>query len=93
MTGVQTCALPICRQPDAVCEASPDLYMLVKKDENSMTVGLWNFCLDAVFAPKVQLGEDWSTLTVGEGTAVLEGRTVTLGELPAFGFASFTVHK
>jgi hypothetical protein len=81
------------RQPDAICEASPDLYMLVKKDENSMTVGLWNFCVDAVFAPKVQLGEDWSTLTVGEGTAVLEGRTVTLGELPAFGFASFTVTK
>ena len=81
------------REPDAVCDASPDLYMLVKKDADSLTVGLWNFCVDSVFAPKVHLGEDWSTLTVGEGSAVLEGRTVTLGELPAFGFASFTVKK
>jgi hypothetical protein len=41
----------------------------------------------------VHLGEDWASLIAGEGSAVLEGRTVTLGELPAFGFASFTLHK
>ncbi len=81
------------REPDAVCDAAPDLYMLVKKNADSMTVGLWNFGVDAVFCPQVRLGGDWAALEHGEGKAMLNGRIVTLGELPAFGFASFTVKK
>ena len=81
------------RTPDAICNAAPDLYMLVKKDADSLTVGLWNFGVDTVFAPVVHLGENWAALEPGAGSAALEGRTVTLGELPAFGFASFTLHK
>ncbi len=81
------------RTPDAICDAAPDLYMLVKKDADSLTVGLWNFGVDTVFAPVVHLGADWAALEPGAGSAALEGRTVTLGELPAFGFASFTLHK
>ncbi len=79
------------RAPDAICDAAPDLYMLVKRDARSMSVGLWNFGLDTVFCPRVQLGADWAALLPGQGKSMLNGRTVTLGELPAFGFASFTV--
>ena len=81
------------RAMDAICDGAPDLYMLVKKDENSLSVGLWNFGADTVFAPTVHLGADWTGLTVGEGSAVLEGRTVRVGELIPFGCAFFTLHK
>ena len=81
------------RAMDAICDGAPDLYMLVKKDENSLSVGLWNFGVDTVFEPRVHLGEDWATLTAGEGSAVLEGRTVRVGGLIPFGCACFTLHK
>ncbi len=79
------------RTPDAVCTASPDLFMLAKRDQNSLTVGLWNFCEDAVFSPKVHLGQNWDALVPVAGTAQLDGRTVTLGDIAPSGFACFTV--
>ncbi len=81
------------REPDAVCTAAPDLYILVKKDADSMTVGVWNFGVDAVFCPQVRLGADWDSLVSVEGKAMMNGRIVTLDDLPAFGFACFTVKK
>ncbi|MBQ8611378.1 MAG: hypothetical protein IJ412_06675 [Oscillospiraceae bacterium] len=79
--------------PAAVCEPAPDLYTLVKQDENSLTVGVWNFGTDEVFCPQVRLGGEWDTVTAHAGTALLNGRIVTLSELPSFGFACFTVRK
>ena len=81
------------RAMDAICDGAPDLYMLVKKDETGLSVGLWNFSVDEVDAPTVHLGADWDALTVPKGAAVLNGRTVTLEPLPAFGCAFFTLHK
>lgn len=81
------------REPDAVCAPSPDLYTLVKKDGDSLTVGVWNFCVDEVFCPQVHLGEEWGSVTAEVGEAMLNGRIVTLNDLPPFGFACFTVTK
>ena len=50
-----------------------------------------NFSVDEVDAPTVHLGADWDTLTAKKGAAVLNGRTVTLEPLPAFGCAFFTL--
>lgn len=79
------------RAPDALCDPAPDLYMLVKRDAHSLTVGLWNFGVDSVFCPRVQLGTDWPTLLPGTSGAMLVGRTVTLPELAPFGHAHFTL--
>lgn len=79
------------RTPDALCDAAPDLYMLVKRDARSLTVGLWNFGADAVLNPRVQLGETWAGLIAVEGKSLLNGTTVTLNEIPSFGFAAFTL--
>ncbi len=81
------------REPDAICDGAPDLYMLVKKDENSMTVGLWNLSVDTVEVPTVHLGDDWAALECVEGNAVLNGRTVTTDTLIPFGYTFFTVKK
>ena len=79
------------REPDAICDGAPDLYMMVKKDENSLSVGLWNFSVDTVNAPTVHLGADWKQLECTQGTAVLDGRTVTAGALTPFTCCFFTV--
>ncbi len=81
------------REPDAVCDPAPDLYMLVKKSETGLSIGLWNFSVDEVETPTIRLNADWSTLTSYHGSAVLDGRTVTLEPLPAFGCAFFTLHN
>ena len=78
-------------EPDAICDGAPDLYMMVKKDENSLSVGLWNFSVDTVDAPTVHLGADWKQLECTQGTAVLDGRTVTAGALTPFTCCFFTV--
>ena len=78
-------------EPDAICDGAPDLYMMVKKDENSLSVGLWNFSVDTVDAPTVHLGADWKQLECTQGTAVLDGRTVPAGALTPFTCCFFTV--
>lgn len=76
---------------DAVCEGAPDLYMLAKRDEDSLSVTLWNFGVDRVRVPKVHLGESWSELVCNWGQAKLEGNTVVTETLPAFGCVCFTL--
>ena len=81
------------RHLDAVCAPSPDLYILVKRKENEMTVGLWNFCEDAVLNPGVCLAESWAEVKSHWGSACLEDVSVTLEEIPPFGMACFTLVK
>jgi hypothetical protein len=73
---------------------NPDLYILAKKGEDgSMTVGLWNFCIDSIFDPRVELDGEYSEIRFLNGTGILSGSTVTLSDLPAYGFAAFEVKK
>ncbi len=81
------------RELDAVCDPAPDLYMMAKRDGDEMTVAMWNFGVDAVYAPKVRLGEEWTSVNADWGSAKLEGKTVVAGKLPAFGFTCFTLRK
>ena len=81
------------REPDAICEGAPDLYMLAGRDASSMTIALWNFGADAVPQPIVKLGEDWEHMECCWGKATLDGRTVTAENLPAFGCICFTLKK
>jgi len=63
---------------DAVCPGHPYLYMLVKKDSDSMTVGMWNLSPDKIIAPMVTLGEEYQELEVLQCEATLEGKEVRL---------------
>lgn len=77
------------RPLDAVCLGHPDLYMMVKSDADSVVVGLWNFSLDPIDAPKVILSEEYTILeTIGcEGK--LDGDSVILSRLGAQEFCCF----
>ena len=68
----------------------PDLYLMVKTDARSITVGLWNFSLDAIEAPVVELAAPSTQLKTVNCTGSISGNRVTLSRLPAQEFCCFT---
>ena len=44
---------------DAYSLKNPDLYILTKKNEKSLAIGLWNNFADAILKPVVELGESY----------------------------------
>ncbi len=78
----------------AVCPGSPELYIMCKADENSLSVGMWNFFADSVINPKIMLSKEYKTVEFYNCGGELLGDTVELdGEIPAFGCVFFTVSK
>ncbi len=76
---------------DAVCPGHPDLYLMVKKNTTQLTVGLWNFSLDAIETPVIILSKSYSQLQTIRCTGKLSGDRVTLSRLGAQEFCCFTV--
>lgn len=77
----------------AVCPKSPDLYILCKKDDNSMAVGIWNFFADSVIKPEIILDGIYSRADFYNCTGRLEGDRIILdGEILPYSFAFFTVY-
>ncbi len=79
---------------DAVCLGSPDTYMVVRKNEDSLSVGLWNFSDDRIDAPIVKLGGAYKEVTtIVGGEAKLKGKEVRLSVLYPYEFIGFEVRK
>jgi len=85
----------VARKPLPVkCEKHPQLYVMCKKSEKTMTVGLFNCFPDTVFAPTLALDEAYTTVTdTVNTTATVKSNTVTLTDLPPFSFCAFTLEK
>ena len=75
---------------EAVCPGHPDLYLMVKTVARSITAGLWNFSLDAIEAPVVELAAPCTQLKTVNCTGSISGNRVTLSRLPAQEFCCFT---
>ena len=76
----------------AVCQGHPQLYMICKKDERSMAVGIWNPFADEVISPKVTLNRAYSKIDCYQCKGSIAGNVVTLQEdIPPYSFALFTV--
>lgn len=75
----------------AFCHGNPNLYTMVKSDEKHTTVGLWNCFADPVIRPEILLDREYTSIRFLNCEGRLEGNTVTLTTLPAFGFATFEV--
>ncbi|MBP5666214.1 MAG: hypothetical protein J6X87_08030 [Clostridia bacterium] len=82
------------RRPlDAVLTGSPDTYILTKNSENSLAIGIWNFSLDPIYAPKVRLGNKWQEAEFVNCTGTLEGATLELSDIGPFGMAFALLKK
>lgn len=77
----------------AYCYGNPDLYLMCKKDTNTMSVGLWNMFADAVDQPVVELEEEYRSIRFLNCSGRLEGNKVVLEEIRPFAFAAFEVSR
>lgn len=80
-----------CKLP-AVCTKNPNLYLLTCADESgTMSVALCNVHLDDIIEPTVKLDRAYSSIRFVNCTGKLQGDTVTLSDIPPYGFVAFEV--
>ncbi len=83
-----------CAIPAAVTK-DPGAYVLCKKSDGEMAVGIWNFGTDYLMPQKITLDCEYSEIIpIGDTKAVLDGKTASVGGIvPPFCFAGFIVKK
>ncbi len=77
----------------AYCYGHPALYLQCKEDAHSLSVGLWNFFADIAMEPVVELAQSYESIRFIQCDGRLERNRVVLTDIPAFGFAGFTVEN
>ena len=78
----------------AITFKHPETYVIAKRNDNSLTVGVFNCFADYVLNLKVNLDQEYKAIKSIVGDARLDKDTVTIcGKLPAFSYAVFTVEK
>ena len=93
---VLTKALPwVAKQPlPAYCKGNPELYLMCRKEEDSLSVALFNCFADSLTEPTVMLDEKYDALECYGCEAILDGDRVTLkSRLYGFTSAAFRVCK
>lgn len=81
------------RPADVYIPDHPDLYVQTKRNNNTLAVGLWNFFPDEIFEPQIQLGETWKSAEYLNCSGELDGNTLTLSDIPPYGFAAVRLKK
>ena len=82
------------KELDAYCIGNPELYLMCRKDESSMTVGLFNCFADALAEPVIMLDEEYKNIECIGCEAKIEGRKVILtSKMYGFTSAMFRVFK
>ena len=70
---------------------NPALYIIAKKNDSSMAVGLWNFFADTAIDPVVELDGEYSGIEFLSTNGKLDKNKVYLSDIPPFGFVGFEV--
>ncbi len=80
------------RKLPAVCLKNPELYILCKKDGDSMSIGLWNFFADEIINPEIILDGEYAEADFYNCSGKLERDKIVLeGEIAPYSFAFITV--
>lgn len=88
----------LARRPlDAVCPGHPDLYIMVKKGEDRLAIGLWNFFADAVESPRLFLAEDYEDVEIingnGAGYSLADRQLTIHGNIMPYGFTGILLRR
>lgn len=85
----------VARQPiPAYSEKNPELYLMCRKDEESLSVALFNCFADPVTEPVITLGEGYSKIECVGCDARIDGNKVTLVDmLHGYSISAFRVYK
>jgi hypothetical protein len=70
---------------------NPDIYVMAKKNECKMSVGLWNCFADVAYDVLVEIDKEYSDISFINCKCKLCGDKAVIEEIPAFGFAGFEV--
>lgn len=81
------CTLP------AVSLGNPDLYMLCKKGENDMAIGLWNCSADFAQNVDIILNEEYGNIEFINCTGTLKGKNIIIDRIMAYDFCFVHVWK
>ena len=74
------------------CKGNPELYVLCKRDEGGMAVGLFNCFADSVLEPVIRLDRAYRSIRFVGCSGRLEGDTIYLDQpIRAFEYAAFEV--
>lgn len=78
----------------AYCAGNPEIYVMCKKDEEGMSVALFNCFADYASEVKVVLDEEYANVECFNCSAVIEGNCVLLTDkLYGFTYAAFRVSR
>jgi len=81
-------------QLPVVCEKNPQLYLMTRQEEDSLSVALLNCFADEVLYPTLKLSETYSSVECFGCEAKLEGDKVTIiSDFPANRFAAIRLTK
>ncbi len=72
---------------------NPDLYIISKKNDDSMSVCLWNIFADPISRPVIELDTEYTTAEFVNCSGKISGSKIYLSEISPFGFAGFEVKK
>ena len=75
------------------CLGNPELYVICRKDESGLTVGMFNCFADEIIPSVIDLAEDYTKVHWGIRKGMLEDNQVILPSIPAFGFDFFRLEK
>ncbi len=76
----------------AICFGNPGLYILCKRDGDTLTVGLWNLSHDEAISPEIFLDREYTLADCYRCSGTLTGNVFHFhGDLMPYSFAFFTV--
>lgn len=75
------------------CLENPDLYLLCRESEDTLTVGLFNCFPDPIDAPTLTLGGTYTHAEFLGTGGKLDANTLTLAPLPAFSFCAVKLKR
>lgn len=76
------------RRLPAFVDANPDVYLITKRcEDGALSVALFNFSLDVLVAPTVQLDRAYTSVSATKCDARLDGASVHLSDVMPFGCA------
>lgn len=77
----------------AKCVKTPHAYLMCKEGDGELCVGIWNLSADAETDTEIVLGDEYSSAEFIGGEGKLEGRSVRVSRLDAFGFVGVILKK
>ena len=75
------------------CFDNPDLYILLKEDEEKLYIGLWNLHADYVENAKIELSQRFKEAKIFSGTGTLDDNIVEIDKIESYSFVGIILIK